>query len=250
MSSWGRGILKLTSDDDAFEFDFTVSRPEDPPRKWSPPPAMAPREAPTPRPWVGDLTANPWNVERIVKAVESAGANGIQRGDLQAQTQLPLEDVDASLAALALEEEPRIFWAGYDNARLVSAQHWDQWSVDLADRSKDTKDNQAEAVRVAPRRWVDIWGNNMPSEWERAVKLVVAHLVTRPGITEHSLMARVSSALDRLETCDVLQFLVDAGLATRGYSTDVDRPLPPVHATDVNETKGVVWQVTDDLWSR
>lgn len=211
---------------------------------------MAPREAPKPRPWGGDLSAKPWVVERIVKVIEAAGANGIQRGDLQAQTELSLEDVDASLAALALEDTPRIFWAGYDNARLVSSQHWDQWSVDLADRSHDDKESQADAVRVAPRRWVDIWGNNIPSEWERAVKLVVAQLITRPGITEHSLMARLSSALDRLETCDVLQFLIDSQLATRAYSTDVDRPLPPVHATDVNETKGVVWQATDDLWSR
>lgn len=211
---------------------------------------MAPREPPKPRPWGGDLSAKPWNVERIVKAVESAGANGIQRGDLQVQTQLPLEDVDASLAALAMEEAPRIFWAGYDNARLVALQYWDQWSADLTDRSNDSDGVKAEEVRVAPRRWVDIWGNNIPAEWERAVKLVVAQLITRPGITEHSLLARVSSALDRLEACDVLQFLVDSQLAARAYSTDVSRPLPPVHATDVNETKGVVWQVTDDLWSR
>lgn len=211
---------------------------------------MAPREPPKPRPWGGDLSAKPWNVERIVKAVESAGANGIQRGDLQVQTQLPLEDVDASLASLAMEETPRIFWAGYDNARLVALQYWDQWSADLTDRSNDSDGVKAEEVRVAPRRWVDIWGNNIPAEWERAVKLVVAQLITRPGITEHSLLARVSSALDRLEACDVLQFLVDSQLAARAYSTDVSRPLPPVHATDVNETKGVVWQVTDDLWSR
>lgn len=227
-----------------------MTRPEEPPRKWSPPPSMAPREAPRPRAWDGDLSAKPWDVERIVKTVESAGSNGIQRGDLQAQTQLALEDVDAALAALALEDTPRIFWAGYDNARLVGVQFWDQWSVDLTDRSHDSDGVKAEQVRVAPRRWVDIWGNNIPAEWERAVKLVVAHLVTRPGITEHSLLARVAGALDRLETCDVLQFLVDAQLAVRGYSTDVRRPLPPVHATDVNETKGVVWQVTDDLWSR
>lgn len=224
-----------------------MTRLNNPPSKRLPQTPAASRQPPKPRPWVGDLSAKPWNVQRIVKAVEAAGANGIQRGDLQAQTQLELEDVDASLAALAEEEAPRIFWAGYDNARLVAVQYWDQWSADLTDRSQG---KPAEVVRVAPRRWVDIWGNNVPEEWERAVKLVVSHLITRPGITEHSLIARVSVALDRLETCDVLQFLVDGGIAERAYSTHVDRPLPPVHATDVNETKGVVWHVTPELWSR
>lgn len=242
-------MQELTSDDDAFEFDFTVTRLEEPPQKWLSPPSKAPREPPKARAWPDAPSPRPWNIERIVKIVEAAGPNGIQRWDLQAQTELPLGEVDAALAALAREAEQRIFWAGYDNARLVAVTFWDQWSVDLTDKFTDPKDAPPEEVRVAPRRWVDIWGNIIPAEWERAIKLVVGHLITRPGITEHDLHARVANALDRLETCDVLQFLVDSDLATRCFARETGHVLAPVQATDTNEQKGVVWHVTESLWA-
>lgn len=50
--------------------------------------------------------------------------------------------------------------------------------------------------------------------------------------------------MDRLETNDVLQHLLDKGLAERRLvSEDSELVLPPVEAVDVGEESGIYWLV-------
>lgn len=170
-------------------------------------------------------------------------------------SQLPgmtVDTVDAALDALSREFEPRVFWAGYDNACLVAREFWADWSATVVPRQpgRVAPALAASPVPAAPRRWVDIWGDIILSDWHCALKLVVGAITARPGITEASLRSRIGPCLDRLEASDVLQYLVDTGMMTRKLSIPTHRPLPPVHATDNNELPFIVWNANPArLWS-
>jgi len=192
------------------------------------------------------------DIEQVVAAVRAAGVDGLERGMMSAQLNMPVEVVDSVLSGLALEEKPRFFWAGYNNACLVSATYWPDWSASVSPRAEDrvAPAEPGHVVPAAARRWVDIWGDLIVSDWQRALKLVIGAITQRTGLTEANLRARVSTYLDRLETCDLLQYLVDSGMMTRQLSIPTHRPLPPVHATDTNEMPFIVWLPNPAfLWS-
>jgi hypothetical protein len=48
--------------------------------------------------------------------------------------------------------------------------------------------------------------------------------------------------MDRLETNDVLQYLIDKGCAKRVWTDGRTRPVPPVEAVDVDEEEDIVWR--------
>lgn len=170
------------------------------------------------------------------------------------------------LAALAKRE---VFWAGYDTARIVHRVFWPCWAVHTAppvvleDGRIAGISQEPNADRlVAPRRWVDIYGRRVEEEWEKAKGNVLGWIVARPGMSEvrlalgHAMMAAdgqrvlrhcIGNSLDRLETNEVLRYLVDTRVATRaanGYAV-----LPPVEAMDVNDEMDVNWwPASEVLW--
>jgi hypothetical protein len=189
------------------------------------------------------VVATRGEVEDVVDTLIAAGIEGLERGAISQQLNMSVDSVDAVLAALAREDEPRVFWAGYNNAALVASQYWRDWSASVSPRAvqRAAPIDDHVIVPAAPRRWVDIWGDLILPDWHAALKLVLGTITTRPGLTEANLRARVAPFLDRLETADVLQYLVDTGMATRRLAIDTRRPLPPVQATDAAETPFIVW---------
>lgn len=234
--------------DASFEWDIRVSRSGSSKAAGLFPVAPFPREFPALVPW--DVApGKPAHVQRVTDAVRKAGVEGITPGGLQVETKLTLSEVDSALAALALEATPRVFWAGYDNAHLVARSHWSEWSTLVHPRQPGTYEPvDGPPVDAAPRRWVDIWGDVIPEEWDRAVKAVLGQLFSRPGMTEHNLRLRLAPVLDRMEVNDVLQSLVNSGWLKRRTAQPSDRPVPPVHATDVWEARGIVLVTQDKMW--
>lgn len=211
------------------------------------PEAPPPLEFPALVPWpVGP--GKPEHIQLVTDAVKAAGVAGITAGGLQVETGLTVDDVDAALAALALEADPRVFWAGYDNARLVSRVHWAGWCTRVKPRATFLAAPNKPRIECAPRRWVDIWGDVIPSEWDRAVKVVLGQLISRPGMTEHELRLRLAAVLDRMELSDVLQCLVSLGWVERRTGLPSPRPVPPVHATDAWEARGIALTPTNRVW--
>jgi hypothetical protein len=98
------------------------------------------------------------------------------------------DELDQMLAGLSTTNHPRVFWAGYDTARLVSQSFWPEWQCP-ARRFKLDEDGKVDPegdgeVRCTPRIWVDIWGRRMEDKWDEAVGCAKGWLISRPGLTE------------------------------------------------------------------
>lgn len=193
-----------------------------------------PRAFPKLQAWPPTPPAKPEDINTVLAAVQNAGGPGIDRPTLQAQTELSDEALDAVFASFT-QGEPKIFWAGYDTARIISKDFWHEWTVAVPNSSIE---------RLSPRRWVDIWGNIIPEDWDRAVRSVTGQVMHRPGITEWDLRERMSTTLDRMEVTDVLGYLVETGVLERKR---VNGTLPPVQATG-DEGRSVTYSATARLW--
>lgn len=179
------------------------------------------------QPWSTETSSEPALVAAVLSAVERAGAAGIQRQELQRQLKIDSASLDSAFSAISA-----VFWAGYDDARIVSTSHLADWTVGV------------EGSRVGPRRWVDIKGNLIVPDWERALRSVTGHVMHRPGTTERDLRQRFRTVMDRMEMTEVLSFLVQYGYLHR---TAVAGRLPPIQATTDSEARGVVY-MSGRMW--
>jgi transcription factor C subunit 3 len=211
------------------------------------PAAPAPLELPPLAPW--SVKPGPAaHVQRVMDAIVAAGADGITAGGLKVETGLSVSEIDGAFAALALEPTPRIFWAGYDNAHVVAREFWGGWTTRIKPRDKFLSPDPSPRVECVARRWVEIWGELIPTEWDRGMKAVLGQLIVRPGMTEHDLRQRLGAVLDRMEVSDVLQALVGAGWVQRRTGLPSSRPVPPVHATDAWEARAIVLSTDENMW--
>ncbi|BEJ18080.1 hypothetical protein CspHIS471_0703570 [Cutaneotrichosporon sp. HIS471] len=233
--------------DASFEWDMRVKRvggSMDAVRFPSPP---APLEIPPLTPWL--VKPGPQeHVQRVMDAIVAASADGITAGGLKLETGLSVSQIDGAFAALAAEDNPRIFWAGYDNAHVVAREFWGGWTTRIKPGDKFFGPDQCPRVECVARRWVDIWGDAIPLEWDRCMKAVLGQLIVRPGLTEHDLRQRLAAVLDRMEVSDVLQALVAAGWVKRRTGLPSSRLVPPVHATDAWEARAIVVTTAEHLW--
>jgi transcription factor C subunit 3 len=97
------------------------------------------------------------------------------------------ETFDAALASLSRETAKRVFWTGYDTARLVATEHASAWLTATRPRKLDESGRvirDLPAVPTRPRRWITINGELLHDEWDKAVRCVSGHLLARPGISE------------------------------------------------------------------
>lgn len=104
-----------------------------------------------------------------------------------------MDDVSlaTALAALATSTPARVFWTGYDTARLVVTEHWRDWQAPTAsivlNESGQVVSGGGTKMICTPRRWVDIWGRRIDESWNQAVECAKGWLMSRPGMTEVSL---------------------------------------------------------------
>lgn len=70
---------------------------------------------------------------------------------------------------------PLLYWVGYNDVLLVSAEHASDWTVTVS---------ESPLVRVFPRRWLNIQGNKIPDYWHAALRAVIALVIFRPGISQ------------------------------------------------------------------
>ena len=83
---------------------------------------------------------------------------------------------------------PLAFWTGYGEIVLVSSHYVPSWSVILSE-------DEVSYTRLAPRRWLDIYGRRIPEVWEAACKAVMGCVLFHPGISQVSeewLVGRLS----------------------------------------------------------
>jgi len=130
-------------------------------------------------------------------ALDRLGASGCSKSVLNTlRAQLPVDS--NSLKALRKAKPPLVHWVGYNEALLVSSSHIRGWGVVLSDQL------------ILPRRWIDIFGNEMRDIWEASCRAVVGFVLMRPGITEADLRHRLDLVYDRGDLNDVINFLVDS----------------------------------------
>ncbi|WWD18115.1 hypothetical protein CI109_102564 [Kwoniella shandongensis] len=238
--------------DDVYEFDFRVKRLEGTSSRHNDTARPDPNAAKSLISWDVDIKPTSevqQNITQIIAVVTAAGAEGITKPDLIQMLRSSAASVNLALAYLASrqpERESQVFWAGYDTARLVSRDHWESWAIKT--RLRDGVNGEGEANPgieevTSPRRWVDLYGQFMEGEWNRAANAVITHVVTRPGLTERLLREKMESVLDRMEMNEILHHLVAKRVLKRrtigpDLSGDV---LPPVEAMDVAEEEAVGW---------
>ena len=111
----------------------------------------------------------------------------------QAITGYPEADFLSALAVLSSEKPPRIFWAGYDTARIVGVSAWPAWAVAASPRGG------GEKRWCRPRQWTDLYGELQRTEWDKAVNAVLGHIITQPGQTE---VCRVTHQLSDVAHAD------------------------------------------------
>lgn len=70
---------------------------------------------------------------------------------------------------------PLLFWAGYLSSVLVSSAYLRAWTVLISEKP---------SVRIFPRRWLNLAGQNVPDVWESALKAVVGVIAFRPGVSQ------------------------------------------------------------------
>nr|ODO02333.1 hypothetical protein L204_01066 [Cryptococcus depauperatus CBS 7855] len=246
-------------DDDVYEFDFKVKRkgPAIALASVSPP---LPRKCSQPTVWDPfpsntDMSIRGQEIlSNIFDAIVTMSPEGITKESLCSTCKISSDTLHAALAAFALEPVPRVFWAGYDTARIVSREYWPAWSI--MTRPMDSKDNKDSSQLTNPRRWVDIYGELNVQEWIRIVNGVVSYLMARPGVSLKTLRQKLILTLDRLELVEVLQYLLDKGAVIRRWVGQDDRVVPPVEALDMEEEGMVAWwpgvcvmDAADEAWS-
>ncbi|RXK42604.1 hypothetical protein M231_00158 [Tremella mesenterica] len=232
--------------DEHFEFDMRIKRTTSK-TPTLPSPPKSEELAPEFIPWSADLPPAPQEIfDQLEPVLFDAGPLGLTKSELQTKLHLSNDELDTVLASLT-EENSQLrscFWTGYDTSRLVHISHWDKWAVPLVSRViKDGKVEIGGVKLYAPRRWVDIYGTFLEGEYKVALRAVLGHILTRPGITEKTLRTRLEIIVDRLETNDLLQRLLDLGQIQRswmGESAELRKPLPPIQATDVSEEEDIV----------
>lgn len=175
-------------DDDLFEFDLRVKRLALPNVSDLVEPSPLDRlNRPTPWPPIDFVAASTDDVRRVLESIQGSGSDGVIKSLLVIQAHLSPSIIDSALATLAVESPSRIFWAGYDTARVVAAIECDAWMVSCNMRGgKDALEIIPGRTKATPRRWVDIWGHRIDEEWQKACRAVLAHVFTRPGIGEVS----------------------------------------------------------------
>jgi hypothetical protein len=155
--------------DDAFEFGLKVVSNGIQPI--SPPIAPSLHTGPSLTSWNAHPVDVHLAVSPLLDLVYAAGPNGLTRAELEDQTGYPAETLMDVYALLAADSPTEVFWAGYDTARLISVEHWNEWTVAVKDR------------QVKPRRWTTISGEVLQGDWERCLRCTAAQIATRPGIT-------------------------------------------------------------------
>jgi hypothetical protein len=166
----------LILDDSAFEFNIDISRSTK---------ALEAKAAKIPLSRLGPSLTE-WEVEEaedvhlavthILDLVHAAGADGLTRAELAEKTGYPVSTLYTVFASLATDSTSEVFWAGYDTARLISAEHWNEWTHAVAVKG------EVDLAQIRPRRWIDIYGEMLKEDWERCLRCAMGHLMTRPGI--------------------------------------------------------------------
>ncbi|OXH39068.1 hypothetical protein J008_01658 [Cryptococcus neoformans] len=235
--------------DDAYEFDFKVKRSVLP---------CPPLAASAPNPFKCNVPS-PWNTtaldveqsrqvleaaSRVIDAVIAAGPEGITKSSLQSMLNLSINLLEGVFNTFQ-EDSPAVFWSGYDTARLVAAEFWPSWTIRT--RPFELKEKKESERFTTPRRWLDVYGQVLHTEWIRAVNRVASHLMMRPGISQRRLRGKLDLILDRLELVDVLEYLVKRGIGQRRWMGPRGMNMPPVEATSIEEEEWVVWSLDTNL---
>ncbi|OWZ55564.1 hypothetical protein C368_02504 [Cryptococcus neoformans 125.91] len=235
--------------DDAYEFDFKVKRSVL---------ACPPLAASAPNPFKCNVPS-PWNTtaldveqsrqvleaaSRVIDAVIAAGPEGITKSSLQSMLNLSINLLEGVFNTFQ-EDSPAVFWSGYDTARLVAAEFWPSWTIRT--RPFELKEKKESERFTTPRRWLDVYGQVLHTEWIRAVNRVASHLMMRPGISQRRLRGKLDLILDRLELVDVLEYLVKRDIGQRRWMGPGGMNMPPVEATSIEEEEWVVWSLDTNL---
>lgn len=101
---------------------------------------------------------------------------------------------------------PQVYWIGYNNLSLVSAEFISRWSLAVS---------KEPIVNVFPRRWLDIRGVRVPDFWQAALRAVMGLIIFRPGIPQ----VRKNGSNFRPPLIDIFNSLKYGGDCAR-YMTD------------------------------
>ncbi|WVQ85486.1 hypothetical protein IAT38_007651 [Cryptococcus sp. DSM 104549] len=186
-------------------------------------------------------------LNKVVSAVSSAGSDGITKKRLQSTLRISTPRLVSAFAALASEQPPRVFWAGYDTAHLVSCELWESWAVKMRPKEKRLVEKAAKFTH--PRRWTDVFGALNPVEWNKSVNSVLQLILARPGISQRRIMEKLDTVLDRMELVEVLECIEKKRYARREWTGPAGSIMPPTEALAMEEEGLVLWAPnSEQLW--
>ncbi|WWC87968.1 uncharacterized protein L201_002870 [Kwoniella dendrophila CBS 6074] len=243
-------------DDDAYEFPIHVRRlsPISQPKSRVSIPAVTSFK-PLIK-WPTEIASkfdNQRTVKKVIEAVTASAVEGITKPELIDAIGCEQETLKSALAALAEEEKHRVFWTGYDTARLVLTDYWESWSIKLRPRRVDNNEQQLDDIRINPRRWYNLYGEWNCEDYKKSIESVKSLIILRPGINLKILRERFNVLLDRLELFEILEQLVEDQKIEIKWSSPKDSNddvVYPFETIDINEEEDVaIFPTQRKIWT-
>nr|XP_018264916.1 uncharacterized protein I303_03097 [Kwoniella dejecticola CBS 10117]OBR87074.1 hypothetical protein I303_03097 [Kwoniella dejecticola CBS 10117] len=185
-------------------------------------------------------------VDQVIQLVDTSLEDGITTAELLSSISCSKHKFHQALAVLSLEGNQRVFWAGYDTARLISVKHWGAWCI--AVKAEDGQDKM-----IAPRRWYDLYGKFDEADFEKATECTKSLIMTRPGIPLRTIKEKLGLILDRLELVDILEYLIKSRKIETKWSADSEEarktPVTPIECVGKEDEEDIaLFPISDMIW--
>ncbi|KAE8219744.1 hypothetical protein CF319_g6616 [Tilletia indica] len=161
-------------------------------------------------------------LDAMVPIVRQAGAEGITKRALKARfAERWSEAIEAMLLSTA-GQHPVLFWAGYDEARLVSCQYAHAWALPRPKvTSVEGPDNSSKKVVgdgfFVPRAWSNQLGLTDVDRRKACFNAILTECKYRPGIQLAEVMTLFKVVLSRLDVLDLVGLMDRSGLLELRY---------------------------------
>ncbi|KAL9934886.1 hypothetical protein V8E36_005962 [Tilletia maclaganii] len=166
---------------------------------------------------------------QLLKVVKAAGPDGLDLAHLlSSETMSGAAEFEKVVHVAVADEEPILFWTGYDKTRLCSALFTEAWALPRPPSKSDAPaataaiasavpgDASASSTTAGgffvPRAWSDHFGDADSVRRRECVNAVLTDCKYRPGNNLAQLQSLFGIVLSRLDILDVLVFLDRVGL--------------------------------------
>ncbi|CAD6929937.1 unnamed protein product [Tilletia controversa] len=150
-------------------------------------------------------------MEKVLRITRQAGAEGITKRALMAQFAGQVSTLLSVVQFATAGERPVLFWAGYDEFRLVSCRFAEAWALPRPKVINEGAVVISDGFFV-PRAWSNQLGWDDTERRKACFNAILTDCKYRPGTTLAQLVTLFNIALSRLDVLDMIGLMERAGL--------------------------------------